>query len=1186
MAQNIKLKRSSVAGKVPTTSQLEAGEIAINTADGKLYFERDDSTIQTIVTTNATITGSLNINGPITGSDVQIAEWGSISASLVSIQSGANSLTLDNVTDNGSTTTNNITVGRITSQTTGLATTGLFTTTDGENTFTLQSSGSGGTNPGKVTLKFKEHTQTLPGEATISYGGNGSDIFTFENNQGAQFKFQGSSTDQEFWLYNGGGSGSMLWGDDGTEFIVRIGTGTTQFYGNARTATTASYALTASFVEFANIANKPTLVSGSAQIDLSQATGTAALAVSASYAFTASYVSPGAIAGTVLSASYAATASSADSFTVRTALTASGLRYPTTDGIFQGQVIQTDAAGNLAFGNVAAVFEEVYNAEATTLTKGTALYVSGAVGAAPKVYRADASDPAKMPVTFLAMENIGTGATGRGITLGLITGIDMTGFPVGDDLFVNGNGTLTTTRPTGSTDIVQPIGIVTKTGNGGQLNVLNPGPVLLPNLTAGKTWVGDSINYPVEVFTSSLLVTQAVSSSLAALATTASYALKAESVGQLNQNVVVNGNLTVFGTSSFTYVTSSQLNVDSAFISVNVFEPVERFGGLKVYDSGSSTATASLAWDSLHNHWVYQNASGSTYTGGMLLSGPRNTGSLGDEPNLTKWFVPRSDGGDHLDNSQIYSSGSVTQITGSLTTSGKVYIETVDNYGSDPDKFLSIVNNEVVYRTGAQLLSDIGGQTAGTFVQNAGLGGTARYIMRYEDSNSATTSSIYEDTSGNIGIKKTTPGAALDVNGSGIITGSLNVSGIGYLASVTSSQDIQVNGITVGRGTGNSNTNILLGSGSLGSLTTGTNNTVIGVSSNLSSTTSEQNTFVGNQVFITGSSANRSVGMGYQAMYNSSAASIYENVAIGYRSQYKGGGLGNVAVGAGAMTNGSGIGGVGTYNVAIGTYSMGDGPGRGDSNIGIGGDTLYSLTSGSNNIALGQGTLAGNTKQDHNIGLGYQTFYRTGQNDANGGNNIGIGRRAGYNMYSGSNNIFIGPSAGSSFDIVNNNVVIGGFDGFASPLASQSGNMILATGNGTIRMFVTGSNGNIALGGHTNPQFKVDITGSLAIRDTATVVQQGIQVSGTSTLTVASISTTSYDGAFLDYLIVSGSNRRAGTLATVWTASDIEWKDTSTLDLGSTNGAEFTPAINGSNADITLAVPAGTWTVKGHLRYM
>ena len=226
------------------------------------------------------------------------------------------------------------------------------------------------------------------------------------------------------------------------------------------------------------------------------------------------------------------------------------------------------------------------------------------------------------------------------------------------------------------------------------------------------------------------------------------------------------------------------------------------------------------------------------------------------------------------------SSDDVHSFTGSLYTTGKVNIGTVDNFGSDPDKFLALTGAEVVYRTGAQLLSDIGGQTAGTFVQNDGSGGQARYIMRYADSNSATTSSIYEDTSGNIGIKKITPSAALDINGSAIVSGSLTI----------------------------------------------------------------------------------------------------------------------------------------------------------------------------------QGTTA--------------------------------------------------------------------------------------------------------------------------------VVQQGILVSGTTSLTVASISTGSYEGAFLDYTIVSGSNRRAGTLATVWTPSDIEWNDVSTLDLGSTVGAEFTPTLAGSNANLVLAVPAGTWTVKGHLRYM
>ena len=70
MSQVVKLKRTAVEGKVPNTSNIELGELAINTFDGRIFFEKDNGTpsIQQVVTTNSQTTGSLNILGSVTAS--------------------------------------------------------------------------------------------------------------------------------------------------------------------------------------------------------------------------------------------------------------------------------------------------------------------------------------------------------------------------------------------------------------------------------------------------------------------------------------------------------------------------------------------------------------------------------------------------------------------------------------------------------------------------------------------------------------------------------------------------------------------------------------------------------------------------------------------------------------------------------------------------------------------------------------------------------------------------------------------------------------------------------------------------------------------------------------------------------------------------------------------------------------
>ena len=44
----VKFKRSSESGKVPLTSDLEFGEIAINYEDGLIYYKKPDGTIASI----------------------------------------------------------------------------------------------------------------------------------------------------------------------------------------------------------------------------------------------------------------------------------------------------------------------------------------------------------------------------------------------------------------------------------------------------------------------------------------------------------------------------------------------------------------------------------------------------------------------------------------------------------------------------------------------------------------------------------------------------------------------------------------------------------------------------------------------------------------------------------------------------------------------------------------------------------------------------------------------------------------------------------------------------------------------------------------------------------------------------------------------------------------------------------
>jgi hypothetical protein len=132
-------------------------------------------------------------------------------------------------------------------------------------------------------------------------------------------------------------------------------------------------------------------------------------------------------------------------------------------------------------------------------------------------------------------------------------------------------------------------------------------------------------------------------------------------------SLYISQNLVVQGSSSLEDITGSNVYIGTNKINLNTDTPAIRFGGLSVFDSGSNFGeSGSLLWDSQNNHWLYQHpaSSGAPYKSAMLISGPKNSGSLGSELGLTTGKIQKAVGDDHIGDSIIHDDGSKIYING------------------------------------------------------------------------------------------------------------------------------------------------------------------------------------------------------------------------------------------------------------------------------------------------------------------------------------------------------------------------------------------------------------------------------------------------------------------------------------------------------------------------------------------
>lgn len=468
-----------------------------------------------------------------------------------------------------------------------------------------------------------------------------------------------------------------------------------------------------------------------------------------------------------------------NSLNVSTSLTASGIIYPTTDGT-SGQVVITDGNGNLSFSNIENTTITIKNMSGGTIAKGTPCYItgSGTSGNLAGVWPADASNPLRMPAGVIAGESLTAGAEGVGLINGYISGVNTSAFAAGDSVYVAVGGGYTKVRPTGSSVLIQKLGNVEKSHASNGSGVIN-GPGYyneVPNIQQGFTWVGNSNGVAIAVATSS--IQNVVSASFASTASflnsnTNAFIQNGNSFGATallgtndNQSLALetNGTTRMFISSSG----NVGINTTASTVALQVGDTTSGAGNyIKVLGNNSDSTYDVFVGARRYPRFTLED----TTVGGSAFQmwSLGNTMRFGTNTGTTEtsaWYTKAGNAADVIFNGRIgigvISPGLRLSVSASSNSDGIQVIQSgtsrIELKGDGTAVWGSAADfGRLTWDTGKAILQGQSGKALSLGANNS-------------------SDHLYINTSANVGIGTTSPGAKLDVNGNTIITGSLAVS--------------------------------------------------------------------------------------------------------------------------------------------------------------------------------------------------------------------------------------------------------------------------------------------------------------------------------------------------------------------------------------------------------------------------
>ena len=294
----------------------------------------------------------------------------------------------------------------------------------------------------------------------------------------------------------------------------------------------------------------------------------------------------------------------------------------------------------------------------------------------------------------------------------------------------------------------------------------------------------------------------------------------------------------------------------------------------------------------------------------------------------------------------------------------------------------------------------------------------------------------------------------------------------------------------------------------------------------------------------------------------------YTAVAIGHNAST--GNNYSVSIGSGATTNAS------TYAVAIGGVSN---SANGTGAVTIGGN---SVTANQYGISIGYQAVGSG---DYSINLG-RSSRGTGANsitfNTSGDTIAAPSNTRAFNVFlsdgTGNPDFIISASnesklSGSSFTIENSGSTVFNVIGSQGTLFSVdddlSGTLFTANDISGLPVLEASASGEVYIG--KSPQ---------SLYTTAVISS----TTAATTQSIFGLSTSSYDSAFFDYTVQSGSNARAGSIMSVWSGSTINYTETTTTDIGNTTDFNLIVHISQSQAQIASHATNAGYKIKTIIR--